>query len=186
MKIAAVLYDGEKSAAADKLIREVAGALRKDGIGLCGAVQSNVAALNRSRCEIALEDLATGRVIKASQDRGPLARGCRLDSGALEESVGLAESSLAEETRLVIVNRFGKQEAEGRGFRALIEKAVLAEIPVLVGLNRAHVVAWHEFVGENPTLLPMDEREVMAWCSLNTAVEPETEIGNCQRAAEST
>jgi nucleoside-triphosphatase THEP1 len=170
MRLVAVLYEGEESKALDQLLSETARALREDGFSLSGAVQSNVAVPNRSRCDIALEDLATGRVTMASQDRGASARGCRLDSGALEESVGLAASSLNETTDLVIINRFGRQEAEGHGFRSMIEQAVVLNIPVLVGLKRANLDSWHAFLGEVPEFLPLHIGAVMDWCASKVGV----------------
>lgn len=170
MRIAAILYDGTQSRSVDSLIAEVATKLREKGLTLAGAIQSNPTVENRNRCDIVLEDLATRRVIKASQDRGVLASGCRLDSSALEESVGLAASSIGPATDLVIVNRFGKQEAEGRGFRALIEQAVLLDVPAVVGLNRAHVDSWREFVGEHLQLLPMQLDVVVQWCMTQISV----------------
>jgi nucleoside-triphosphatase THEP1 len=164
MKIAAILYDGAESQRADALIAELATRLRAQGFCLAGAIQSNRAVPNRGRCDMMLEDLATGQLVKASQDRGALANGCRLDSSALEESVGLAASSLGRETDFVIINRFGKQEAEGRGFRGMIEQAVLLDVPIVVGLNRAHVDSWCHFVGDDPQLLPMDLDAVTDWC----------------------
>lgn len=164
VRIAAILYDGTQSQHVDALIAELASKLRAKGFRLSGAIQSNPMVQNRSRCAIMLEDLATRRVVKASQDRGALASGCQLDSGALEESVGLATASVGPDTDIVIVNRFGKQEAEGRGFRALIEQAVLLDVPAIVGLNRAHIDTWCEFVGEDPQLLPLQLDVVVQWC----------------------
>ncbi|MCV4860348.1 DUF2478 domain-containing protein, partial [Escherichia coli] len=56
-------------------------------------------------------------------------------------------------------------EAEWRGFRALIEQAVLLDVPAIVGLNRAHVDSWCKFVGEEPQLLPMRLDAVIDWCT---------------------
>ncbi|HWK34110.1 MAG TPA: DUF2478 domain-containing protein [Hyphomicrobium sp.] len=170
MKIAAILYDGPQSRRVDELIAELASKLRAKGFTLAGAIQSNPTAENRSRSDIVLEDLATRRVINASEDRGSLASGCRLDPGALEQAVGLATSSIGPSTDFVIVNRFGKQEAEGNGFRTLIEQAVLLEVPVLVGLNRAHVDAWSRFVGGEPQLLPMQIDTVVHWCMMQISL----------------
>lgn len=169
MKIAAVLYDGGAGPQTDALIVEFARRLKCAGRRLAGAVQSNVAIAGRSRCDIILEDLATGRTTKTSQDHGPLARGCRLDSGAIEESVGLAASSLGAETDLVIINRFGKQEAEGHGFRQMIEQAVLLGVPVIVGLNRTNLDSWRAFVGGEAELLPPELCAVSSWCTANVS-----------------
>jgi len=170
MKIAAILYDGTQSQRVDELIGELASKLRAKGFMLAGAIQSNPAAANRNRCDIVLEDLATRRVINASEDRGALASGCRLDQSALEQAVGLATSSVGPTTDFVIVNRFGKQEAEGNGFRSLIEQAVTLDVPVIVGLNRAHVDSWSEFVGGEPQLLPMQIDTVVHWCMMQISL----------------
>jgi nucleoside-triphosphatase THEP1 len=164
MRIAAILYELDGGLATDILLTEIAHRLRDAGLKLAGAVQSNSSAPRRSQCEMTLEDLATGKCRKASEDRGPLARGCRLDGAALEDIVGLAASSLDSTTALVVINRFGKQEAEGHGFRPMIENAVLLEVPVLTAVNRAHLESWRAFVGEEPLLLSPNRSEIERWC----------------------
>jgi hypothetical protein len=164
MKVAAILYEMGEGLATDLLLTDIAHRLRDAGLKLAGAVQSNSPAPRRSQCEMTLEDLATGRCTKASEDRGPLARGCRLDAGALEDIVGLAASSLGPDTALVLINRFGKQEAEGHGFRPMIENAVLLDVPVLTAVNRAHLESWSQFVGGEPVLLRPARQDVARWC----------------------
>ena len=164
MNLAAILYEADEGPEADILLSAVANALKAQGVKLAGAVQSNVAAPNRTRCHILLEDLSTGRTVNASEDRGPLATGCRLDAGALEDVVGLSAAGLSTETALVIVNKFSKRETEGAGFRLLIENAVVLGIPVLAAVKRTHLDAWSAFVGEEPVLLPLDRNAVREWC----------------------
>lgn len=175
MHIAAILYEADEGPAADTLLAEVAHDLRGQGLKLAGAVQSNVASPGRSRCDIMLEDLATGRIVKASEDRGPMARGCRLDAAALEDIVGLSAAALAPETALVVINKFSKREAEGRGFRPLIEQAVLLGVPVLAAVKRAHLEPWTRFVGSEPGLLPLSRDAVRAWCDRVIAHRPSSE-----------
>ncbi len=165
MKLAAVLYDIGEGAAVDTLLATLALRLRRVGFRLAGAVQSNVAALDGRRTDIVLEDLASGGRVDVSQFRGAGARGCRLDERALEYSAGIAVSSLEPEMDLVVVNRFGKREAEGHGFRLMIEQAVVIGVPVLAGLSRAHLEAWRAFLGEEPVLLPPDMARVASWCA---------------------
>jgi nucleoside-triphosphatase THEP1 len=164
MKVAAILYEMGEGLATDILLTDIAHQLRDAGLKLAGAVQYNSSAPRRSQCEMTLEDLATGRRTKASEDRGPLARGCRLDAGALEDIVGLAVASLNPDTQLVVINRFGKQEAEGHGFRPMIESAVLLDVPVLTAVNRAHLESWRAFVADEPLLLAPVQTEIERWC----------------------
>lgn len=170
MKVAAILYELGEGLAADILLTDIAHQLRDAGWKLAGAVQYNSSAPRRSQCEMTLEDLATERRTKASEDRGPLARGCRLDAGALEDIVGLAVSSLSPDTQLVVINRFGKQEAEGHGFRPMIESAVLLDVPVLTAINRTHLESWRAFVGGEPLLLPPIRTEIERWCEATVLV----------------
>lgn len=165
MHIAAILYEADEGLKSDTVLAEVAHGLKAKGVKLAGAVQSNPSMPGRQRCEIVLEDLATGRSIRASEDRGSEARGCRLDTSALEEAVGLSGTSLASDTALVVINKFGKREAEGHGFRPLIEQAVVLGVPVLVAVKRAHLEAWTTFVGGEPALLPVEHDTVEDWCS---------------------
>ncbi|AHB49122.1 3-dehydroquinate dehydratase [Hyphomicrobium nitrativorans NL23] len=163
MNIAAIVYQGDQGAAVDALLADIAYDLRASGWKLAGAVQTPAAPRN-SRCEMTLEDLATGACVEMSDELGPTASGCRLDTEALEDSVGLATASLDPATRLVIVNRFGKRETDGRGFRSMIESAVAMDVAVLVGVKQVHLDAWKRFVGDEPLMLPHERDRILAWC----------------------
>lgn len=163
MHIAAVLYEGDQGPTVDALLADVAYQLRGDGWKLAGVVQAPDAPRN-SRCEMTLEDLATGACIETTDRLGPSVSGCRLDAEALEDSVGLAASSLDPDTRLVVINRFGKRETDGAGFRSMIENAVALDVPVLVGLKRIHLDAWTSFVGDELTVLPRRRDDILHWC----------------------
>ena len=81
-----------------------------------------------------VEDLYSGARALISKDRGNLARGCRLDHDVLSAVMLAVERSLTGNVDLLIINKFGKEEAEGRGFRQAIGMAVEREIPVLIGV----------------------------------------------------
>ncbi|MDO8326991.1 MAG: DUF2478 domain-containing protein [Cypionkella sp.] len=71
----------------DELIASVADQLTRDGLRLAGTVQSNIERPDRRKCDMDLIILPDGPVVRISEDRGDLARGCMLDSGALEQTV---------------------------------------------------------------------------------------------------
>jgi nucleoside-triphosphatase THEP1 len=77
--------------------------------------------------------------------------------------VGLVKVSLSSGADLLIVNKFGKHEAEGRGFRDVIAEAVAMEIPVLVGLNALNRPAFESFAEGLAVQLPSDPAALMAW-----------------------
>ena len=165
MRLAAVSYDGGGGVPVDEVFAGVARVLREGGVSLAGVLQWNDPLPARRRCSMTLEDLASGRRILASEDRGPHARGCHLDAGALEEAAVLATASINAGTGFVIVNRFGKQEALGRGCRQVIEGAILLDKPVLVGVSEKNQAAWEAFAGDDVTYLSPSVDAILTWYS---------------------
>ena len=94
---------------------------------------------------------------------GANSKGCRLDPAALERAVGLVEASFAAGPDCLIVNKFGKHEAEGRGFRPLIAEALSRDIPVLVGLNRLNAEAFRAFTEGLAVEVPPTLQDLTAW-----------------------
>lgn len=121
--------------ATDRLLSEVAARLDAKGVSLAGVVQTNTECADNARCDMDLRVMPGTEVIRISQTLGAGSRGCRLDPGELERAVGLVSAALAEDPELLIVNKFGKHEADGRGFRPLIAEALARDIPVLLGVN---------------------------------------------------
>ncbi len=151
--------------ASDLLLAEVAERLTARGWPLAGAIQHNLEGRAGGKCHMDLEVLAAEQVIRISQDLGALSRGCRLDPAGLESAVGLAEAALetVPRPRLVIVNKYGKQELDGRGFRPLIGRALVLGIPVLTAVspaNRAGFDAFAEGMAEDVT---PDLASVLQW-----------------------
>jgi nucleoside-triphosphatase THEP1 len=95
-----------------------------------------------------LEDISSGRAIPISEDRGPGARGCRIDEAELLSAMISALGQLQAKPDILIINKFGKTEAEGRGFRPLIAEAVEQGVPVLIAVPWRNVESWRLFAGE--------------------------------------
>lgn len=130
----------------NRLLTTVAQELQAKGLQLAGAVQSDTECAPEGKCDMDLQILPNGPVIRISQSLGAQSRGCRLDPVALEQAVGLTEAQLSGAVPdLVILNKFGKHEAEGRGFRSTVAKALEAEVAVLVGVNVANIEAFNVF-----------------------------------------
>ena len=162
--LTAMVYETGRGDDANALLTEAVVALRAAGLGLAGMIQRQAPRSDRARCDLIGTDLGTGLEKALSEDRGPAARGCRLDSSALEELVGLANSALEGGADVLIASRFGKREAQGAGFRDAIAAAVAREIPVLAPVHRDYVEAWREFAGELSSEVPATRAAVAAWC----------------------
>jgi hypothetical protein len=113
--------------------------------------------------------LPDGPTLRISQNLGPQARGCRLDTDALETAVALVAARLSAGADLLILNKFGKHEAEGRGFRDVIATAVAMDVPVLVGLNALNRAAFERFAGGLAIEVPPDPAALRAWADRVTA-----------------
>lgn len=108
-----------------------------------------------------LELLSDGRLFRISQPLGAGARGCPLAPGALAACSAALQADLAGGCGLLILNRFGKCENEGRGFRDLISAALMAGIPVLTALLDTCAEAWAGFAGGLTCDLPPDRQAIL-------------------------
>ena len=162
MRIAAVIFQG--GFAIDKFMNEVATRLRADGVRLAGAVQENLGGPGDEACAaMILTDLKSQRRFRISQDLGRQAEGCRLDAAGLAEAGALLDRSIDRETELMLLNRFGVAEAEGRGLRSIFARAIEAGIPVLTAVRPPYTEAWAEFHGGLAADLPPTLEPVLGW-----------------------
>ncbi|MCB6178769.1 DUF2478 domain-containing protein [Rhodobacter sp. Har01] len=160
----------------DDLIAEVAARLLAQGLRLAGTVQSNTDRPDRRKCDMDLRVLPDGPVVRISEDRGDLARGCMLDSSALEQTVVQVLRRL-DGADLLIVNKFGKREAEGRGMVPVIVQALDMGLPVLIGVNGLNLAAFLAFAGEATRALPSDIGSIVTWCALARTAKGVTHPG---------
>lgn len=161
MKIAYTMASGRGDT--DLLLAEVAKDLQAQGIKTCGTVQINTDRADSHRCDMDVQVLPDGPIIRISQSLGKEARGCRLDPSALETAIVMASTGLVNGAEILIVNKFGKHEAEGRGFRDLIAEALALGIPVLVGTNAMNRAAFEEFTGGAAVALPPLASQLLSW-----------------------
>ena len=161
--IAALVYaDGVYP---DRAIARAIEPLRERGIALAGAIQLEPADLpGRHPCDLLLENLSSGEVVAIAEHRGKEARGCRLDVGILTDMAEAVASSLHQDgPRLLIVNKFGKIEADGGGLRFAIAEAVDLGSPVLVGVPARNLDRWRAFAGPLAVELPAEPAAIADW-----------------------
>lgn len=152
---------GDERGTASLLLAGVADGLARDGIRLAGAVQINTDRPDCA-CDVDLRILGdAGPSVRISQSLGAAARGCRLDPGALEDAAHRVSRALAG-ADLLIVNKFGKQEAEGRGFRTVIAEALDAGVPVLTAVAGDQAGAFRDFAGDLAEEVRAER--ALAWC----------------------
>jgi len=139
--------------AADRLLADFAAGLEAAGRPVVAMVRAELPAARA--CEMALRLYPSGEVAPISQSLGAGADACTLDAGALEAAVMTTTVALATAApgAPLILNKFGKQESEGHGSRALIAAALEAGHPVLISVPPATRAAFLDFAGDLATEL---------------------------------
>lgn len=160
MPIAYVSLPGR--GATDALIATAVALLRPTALRLAGTVQTDVPRPGRSLCDMELSVLPAGPVFRINQDRGEAARGCRLDGSALEGAV-VAVAAALPGAEVLIVNKFGKLEAQGRGYVPLIAEAMVRDLPVLIGVNGLNLPDLMVFCDGLAKALPADPAAIANW-----------------------
>jgi len=130
----------------DETLARLAARLTDRGLRTCGVAQINTESKDCLHpCDMDVKVLPDGPVIRISQSLGREAKGCRLNPEALEGAVALVGAHLAKGADVLILNKFGKHEADGRGFRDVIAEALSLEIPVITGVNQQNLEAFATF-----------------------------------------
>lgn len=158
----------------DRILVDVAGRLEQCGVAVGGVVQINTEIDPDRPCQMDLRVLGDGSRIRISQNLGRYSAGCRLDPAGLEEAVGAVEGALARQTpRMLILNKFGKAETEGRGFRNVIGQALALGVPILTCVSAKNQLKFDEFAQGAATTLPADAAAVLDWCLSQISIRKE-------------
>ncbi|QOZ68373.1 DUF2478 domain-containing protein [Bradyrhizobium arachidis] len=158
----------------DAVLRDFAADLRAHGRRVVGMVQAGQCADSSLSAVL----LHSGEKLLLAQDFDPAAQGCRLDLARLQNAAERIAGALAHGADLVIINRFGKRERDGKGLSYLIERALNADIPVLIAVGRDHFADWIKFAGGMSVRLGCDRDALEAWWQGVTAVGAQPDGGS--------
>jgi hypothetical protein len=157
--LAAIVYD--HGFAIDELMLGIAKALRAEGARVRGVVQENA---GRGPCaEMSVVDLTSGERFAISQELGAGARGCRLDPRGLADVAARTDVAMGGDFDLLLLNKFGRAEAEGGGLRSVLAGAIAAGTPVLTSVRAPYLEAWLAFHGGLAAELPPWLDSAVAW-----------------------
>jgi uncharacterized protein DUF2478 len=137
----------DNSLHADAGLADCARILKARGYRLGGVVQTPRDRPGRARCDMVPRQLCAGEEISISYDHGNGAKGCRLDLGALAQRRAGWGRPPSRPLDLMIVNKFGKQEAVGRGLLKPTADAIGPGIPMLAGVSWLNQSASAPFAG---------------------------------------
>jgi hypothetical protein len=159
--LAAIVYANDEYP--DAIFKWIVSECRSRNLVLSGVLQHPVCEGSDRRCDVLLEDLASGYRTPLFDDRGAGARGCRLDVAALIDASMKVERSLDNGPALLVLNKFGKVEADGGGMCGLMAKALERGIPAIIGVPARNLDAWRNFAGEFSAELSENADEIRKW-----------------------
>jgi hypothetical protein len=157
-ELAALVYEPGQDP--DRVLREFAADLAGRGYRAVGLVQTG-RCLDAPKLSAML--VHSGEELPLFQDLGAGATGCRLDVGRLLDAGARIAGAIDEGADLVIVNRFGRQEREGKGLSWLVERALGADIPVVIAVPGHRFAEWISFADGMSVKLRCDRRALEAW-----------------------
>ena len=64
---------------------------------------------------------------------------------------------------ILIINRFGKRERDGKGLAYLIDRAFESDFPVVIEVSREHFAEWIKFAEGMTVKLACDRHALEAW-----------------------
>lgn len=161
IKVGAIVYGDDLDV--DSILEQVARPLAVAGFRIEGFLQRETGVRSDTCANTTLESIRDGGASIISQNLGRHSTGCRLDPQALAELCGPLIALLGDETDLLVINRFGKGEALGGGFRGAIEHAVQLGIPVLTAVRETYLPEWEAFTEGHYDALPAQPEAILTW-----------------------
>lgn len=158
--IGAIIYDTKDFP--NEVMDDVVARLRADNVRL-GGVHQRRRPGSVSNCDVDLEELSSGAKFHIYEDRGKDARGCKLDTSIFADVASHAAQGLQSQPDLVLINKFGKEEAEGRGLLDILSGAVSDGIPLLICVPARNLDAWNDFAGDYAMKLRPDRDAILKW-----------------------
>lgn len=158
---AALVYDDGSEA--DAILAQAVADLRQEGIAIGGLLQRFGGPRSDGRPEVWVENLSSRAQIRLDGPRNAGLPGYWLDHGALARAACVLHHVLANPPALVVINRFGRAETEGRGLCAEFSRLIEAEVPLLTAVRFSMLPDWERFLGHPAYILLPSATAVTCW-----------------------
>ncbi|UYZ83369.1 DUF2478 domain-containing protein [Entomomonas sp. E2T0] len=155
INVATIIHTG--AGEYDWLIREFVNELKTAGWNVQGLLTKH------SRNPMVIYNLNDNQEFTISQQLGKESLSCSLDLGELAAAAFVLRKALADKADLVIINRFGTAEAEGKGFIAEMLALMSNDIPILTLTNKKYLTQWKEFTGGLAVELKPNKQALHHW-----------------------
>lgn len=155
--LAALVY--ERGQDPDAVLHAFAAELNASGLRAVGMVQAGQCA----DASLSAVLVHSGEVLALAQEATSPAGGCKLDLGRLQHVAARVAGAMEAGADLVIINRFGKRERDGKGLARVIERALDADIPVVIAVSSDSFADWIKFADGMSVKLACDSTALARW-----------------------
>lgn len=159
--VGVLLYDN--SIDVDAILAASVADARARGLAVGGLLQRFGPRLGDGKRSMWVDDIQTAQTIRLDAPRGPGAQSCVLDPDALSRAACLLQRATESDADLIVVNRFGNAEADGRGLRAEFAGAICAGAAVLVAVRYSLLNDIEGFLGGPAYLLLPSPIAIANW-----------------------
>ena len=139
--------------------------LKQRGVRVAGIVQEKVPGPDGAFTGIDAIDVATGarapikRVTRQNRDTN----NCALDASVLAGTSGFLRDAIKEGVELIVFDKFGIEEQNGRGLSDEILLAISEGIPLLISVPQPALDIWQKRTGAMGSVLPLDAGALEHW-----------------------
>ncbi|MDH5772386.1 MAG: DUF2478 domain-containing protein [Rhodospirillaceae bacterium] len=161
----AVLFDKNKSATG--LFADFAKKMLDTGIKVGGIVQEMHSTAHGKMGSIDAIEVDSGKRINIKTPHLPTtANGtCLLDESMLAECSSAIHRAISGDFDLIIIEKFGRQEAKGEGLVDEIMKTLASDTPAIIALPQSYKAEWDKMTGGEIEILPADIDGMVKWWS---------------------
>ncbi|NVK17347.1 MAG: DUF2478 domain-containing protein [Methylocystaceae bacterium] len=146
-------------------LREFAENLVNRGWHVAGLVQEQAYDSDGQKIGLDAIDIRTGQHLPLSRpSKEDLETGsCGFDVRLLSETTRVLRAAMDAPADLLVIEKFGEREQDGRGLADEIVSAAMAGIPTLVAVPSSALEVWNEFSGRLGSLIPHDITSLANW-----------------------
>lgn len=163
IKKAAVLFGPDQSI--DGLFGRFAMQLVSDGVRVGGIVQKMHSQVQGKLGAIDAIEIDTGKSIsiKTPHLQTTEPGTCLLDVSSLAECSNAIHRAIAGDFDLVVIEKFGRQEAKGEGLADEIMATLASDTPAIIALPQNYLDDWNTMTGGEIKILPPTMDAMIAW-----------------------
>jgi hypothetical protein len=135
----------------------------RPSVRLAGLIAEDHGLTDRTCTAGFLRNIATGERFSIFNDFGPGSTTCHLDGAGVLAAAEAVRRDIAAGCDLVMLSKFGKLEAAGKGLVEAFKLVIEAHIPLLTSVSSTLNESWEMLAGRAFIVLPAEPNKIDKW-----------------------